>query len=114
MGGVCGVEEWSGEARGSRPDRRELLEAPEVRGAARREDDEGEGWGGGHGVFRKDRLRTTDQVVRRGDEERSQFLYTTARLGVTCSAISRPAPISARRSSHVFWMFNQSCGVVPK
>ena len=33
---------------------------------------------------------------------------------VTCLAISRPASISVRRSSQVFWRFSQSCGVVPK
>ena len=43
-----------------------------------------------------------------------RLLYTTACRGVTCSAISRPASISVRRSSQVFCRFNQSCGVVPK
>ena len=34
--------------------------------------------------------------------------------GVTHSAISRPASISARRSSQVFCRFSHSCGVIPK
>ena len=43
-----------------------------------------------------------------------RLFYTNARRGVTCSAISRLASISARRSSQVFCRFSQSCGVVPK
>ena len=97
-------------------DRGELLEAAEACGAAGREDDEGEGGGGGgHGWFLQggSELALPARCLRRRQDTR-RFRYTAARRGVTCSEISRPASISARRSSQVFWRFNHSCGVVPK
>ena len=40
--------------------------------------------------------------------------YAADGRGSARSAIARPAPISAWRSSQVFCRFSQSCGVVPK
>ena len=46
--------------------------------------------------------------------DQSILRYVTVSRGVTHLSISRPALISALRSSHVFCRFSHSCGVVPK